>query len=497
MIETKKQRVLIYVLSYNAERTLRSVLDRLPEELYSHSEYTVEILIIDDCSPDSTFDTGYALIQEFKKCPVTILRNPENLGMGGNQKVGYQYAIQHGFDHVVLLHGDGQYAPEVVPELLLPLVNREADAVYGSRMMNACDALKGGMPRYKWYGNKILTRLENFLAQTDLTEYHCGLRLYSVSALKAVPFHYNSDYFDFDTDIILQFHEAGHRLVEKAIPTYYGDEECNVDGIKYARKILSTCLLYRVQKWGIFYHPKFDIRRERAPRYRSKHRFESSHSKALSFVAKEDAVLLIGKQPEEFLELLRSETSSLEVLDPTEFSGSELEDRLRKQQRSISKLLILDALELVESAEGLLETVRKTKELQGAKILLCLGNVGFLPIRAMLLLGYFNYGIRGILDKVHRRLFTFQSAKNLLRQHGFEVHAASGLPAPYPLAFGEGRFSSLLLSLNQFFLGISKRLFGYQIVFEASPKPTLEVLLERAVSNTATEVEKRIAEGKE
>src|SRR5690606_31682097 len=110
-----------------------------------------------------TFEISAAYREQFPQMPITVLKNPTNLGYGGNQKVGYRYAIENGFDYVALLHGDGQYAPERLPSLLTPLVNGDADAVFGSRMMNGFDALKGGMPKYKFIGNKILTKLQNLL----------------------------------------------------------------------------------------------------------------------------------------------------------------------------------------------------------------------------------------------------------------------------------------------------------------------------------------------
>src|SRR5690606_9300123 len=147
-----------------------------------------------------------------------------------NQIRGYQYAIEKGYDIVALLHGDAQYAPEALPDLLKPLEAGEADAVFGSRMMEKGQALKGGMPLYKYVGNKILTTFENAMLGMSLSEFHSGYRLYSCKALKKVPFHRNTHDFHFDTQIIIQFHAAGLRIVEVPIPTYYGDEICGVNG---------------------------------------------------------------------------------------------------------------------------------------------------------------------------------------------------------------------------------------------------------------------------
>jgi len=139
---------------------------------------------------------------------VTVLRNEQNQGYGGNQKIGYCYAIQEGFDFVAMIHGDGQYAPEALPRMLEPLCSGEADAVFGSRMMTRFGALWGGMPLYKFAGNKVLTFVQNRLLGTRLSEFHSGYRIYSVRALERLHFRLDSNDFHFDTQVIIQLLNA-------------------------------------------------------------------------------------------------------------------------------------------------------------------------------------------------------------------------------------------------------------------------------------------------
>ena len=134
--------------------------------------------------------------------------------------------------------------------MVAPLERGEADAVFGSRMLDEGAARRGGMPLYKYVGNKILTRVENVAAGTSLSEWHSGYRAYSVAALRDVPFDRNHDDFDFDTQIIVQLIEAGKRIVEIPIPTYYGDEICHVNGLGYARDVTRDVLRYRAHKMG-------------------------------------------------------------------------------------------------------------------------------------------------------------------------------------------------------------------------------------------------------
>lgn len=167
-----------------------------------------------------------------------------NQGYGGNQKVGYNYAISRGLDIVALVHGDGQYAPESLRDLLEPLIQGQADMVFGSRMSIAGAARKGGMPLYKFIGNRVLTTIQNKLTGLSLSEYHSGYRLYSTAALQQIPMASFTNTWHFDTEIILAFAERNLRIVEKPIPTYYGDEICHVNGVPYAMHCIATSWEY-------------------------------------------------------------------------------------------------------------------------------------------------------------------------------------------------------------------------------------------------------------
>jgi glycosyltransferase involved in cell wall biosynthesis len=245
----REKKVLVFIVAYNAERTIRDVIQRIPAAL---AEHETEILIIDDSSHDQTFEQARDVAKQAGlQYPVTVLFNPVNQGYGGNQKIGFHYAIREQFDAVALVHGDGQYAPERLPELLEPLLAGEADAVFGSRMLDRFSALRGGMPFYKYLGNKILTKFQNWLLRSSLSEFHSGYRLYSVPALECIPFERNTNDFHFDTEIIIQLFRAGLRIKELPIPTYYGDEICYVNGLKYALQVTKATLLARAQDLGI------------------------------------------------------------------------------------------------------------------------------------------------------------------------------------------------------------------------------------------------------
>lgn len=246
------EKCLTFIAAYEAEKHITGVLNRLPSECFDASRGN-EVLLIDDCSTDATT----LLAQQYHK-PICLYRTPRNLGYGGNQRLGYGYAVQRGFKSVVLIHGDGQYAPEMIPQMIEPIDSGRADVVLGSRMLERRNALRGGMPLYKFVGNIILTKLQNKLLGSDLSEFHTGLRAWSVRALRQLPFVHNSSDFDFDTQILIQSIDKKLRIAEIPIPTHYGDEICRVNGLRYAMQIMVATVRSRLQRYGIGYDARYD-----------------------------------------------------------------------------------------------------------------------------------------------------------------------------------------------------------------------------------------------
>jgi glycosyltransferase involved in cell wall biosynthesis len=496
-----RKKFLIFIVTFNAEKTLAKVIDRLPDALFADQRIDTHILVIDDCSQDQTFRAGYDVSEGFNKCPLTILKNPKNLGYGGNQKLGYRFALDHGFDFVALLHGDGQYAPEELPRLIEPLITDEADAVFGSRMIRGRDALKGGMPLYKFVANRFLTRLQNLLVGTDLSEYHSGYRIYSCRALRQIPFERNADYFDFDTDIIIQLHALDANICEIPIPTFYGDEVCHVNGFRYAARILASSVRYRIQGLGIFYEAKFDVKKDNE-QYVSKFDFLSSHSLAVENVKKSDSVLIMGSGPLPLVEPFLTRAQSVCILDtwisPELASACDIAikadldyfDFEEIRDESFTKVFALDVIEHLKSPEKFLERIRYSASTRESVVYITTPNIAFVLIRLMLILGKFNYGKRGILDLTHTRLFTFQSLKKLLEQAGYDVLGVRGIPVPFPLAVGRNFLGRSLLKLNEWMIKVMPSFFSYQIFVECRPRLTVSALLEKAETNTTEELTK-------
>jgi 2-polyprenyl-3-methyl-5-hydroxy-6-metoxy-1,4-benzoquinol methylase len=479
-------RVGVLIVAYNAESTLASVLDRLPASFRSTVE---QVLVCDDASTDATHAIGLAY-QATSDLPVTIVRHPYNLGYGGNQKSGYRLAISLGLDVVVLLHGDGQYAPEVIENLVAPLADGSADAVFGSRMMSKGAARSGGMPLYKYVGNRILTTAQNALVGVNLSEWHSGYRAYRVDALADLPFVSYSDGFDFDTEIILGMHEAHKRIVEVPIPTYYGDEICYVDGMRYARDVMADVVRHRLRKLGFGAgEPEMS-----AGPYELKTSPHSSHGVLLSWLAETEpgSVLDVGCSDGRFGELVRGHGHRVVGVDVVKHEGvgarldgfieADLNVGLPDETGvGFDVIVAADVLEHTIDPGALLDDLAGRLARDGS-ILVSVPNFAHWYPRARVALGRFDYDERGLLDRGHLRFFTRRSFERLLRAHRLAIvrRAVVGSPAellvrsPTGLSGDEAPTLSARLArgagaVDRAATSVWPTLFAYQFLYELTP----------------------------
>jgi glycosyltransferase involved in cell wall biosynthesis len=208
-------KIVVVMPAYNAGKTLERTYGAIP------AGWVDDVILVDDKSPDDTVDVARSL-------PLHVIWHPHNVGYGGNQKTCYLHALQTGADVVVMLHPDGQYEPTLIPELVEPILQDEADLVLGSRLAVRGMARAGGMPLYKYVANRFLTTLENSVMRTHLTDLHTGYRAYSRKFLLTVPFLRNSLDFAFDSEILLQAAQFGFRIKEVPARSIYFDDASSI-----------------------------------------------------------------------------------------------------------------------------------------------------------------------------------------------------------------------------------------------------------------------------
>jgi 2-polyprenyl-3-methyl-5-hydroxy-6-metoxy-1,4-benzoquinol methylase len=475
------KRIGILIVAYNASATLLGVLKRIPPVVWKN---VAEVVVLDDASRDATFELALGVKALHGLSKLTVLKHPSNLGYGGNQKAGYRYMIERGLDIAVLLHGDGQYAPEMLSQMYAPLVRGEADAVFGSRMMKGYGGpLKGRMPLYKFLGNRVLTTLQNRLLGMSLTEFHSGYRAYSLAALKQIVMDRMTGDFHFDTEIIIKLHHQGFRIKEIPIPTYYGTELCHVDGMKYARNVLGAVWRYRRCVSAVREYPEFA---EYWRNYSIKDAPNSSHSIVRRLVANGMDVLDIGCGDGQFATRLAGgcrvtgvdqlpNPARQEVFEdyiPCDLSQG-LDPALpRLENRRFDRILLLDVLEHLTTAPAILRECVPLLKPSG-QVIVSLPNVANITIRAALLFGQWNYADRGILDRTHVQFYTRKTGRALLEQNGYQVTAAMTTVMPVELVLGLRPDSVLMKGISGLLWAVTALmpgLFGYQMILVARPK---------------------------
>ena len=220
-------RVIITLPAYSAEDTLEKTVAEIPAGIAQG------IILVDDASPDGTARLARDL-------GIRVVVHSKNRGYGGNQKTCYQEALEDGADIVIMLHPDYQYDPKAVPLLIAPILAGDADMTFGSRFAGLGNPLAGGMPRYRYVGNRITTTLENWMLGARFTDMHSGLRAYTRRCLQSLPYLSYSDDFVFDTQLLVDAVTGGQRVVEVPIPTRYSKESSSISIIRSLRYVAGS-----------------------------------------------------------------------------------------------------------------------------------------------------------------------------------------------------------------------------------------------------------------
>lgn len=239
MLNNKK--VVVVLPAYNAEKTMEQTLAEVPMDIVD------EVVLVDDASTDNTFAMAHSIGIKH------VIRHDRNKGYGGNQKTCYDTALGLGADIVIMLHPDYQYTPRLIPSMTHLIAGGLYPVVIGSRILGR-GALRGGMPKYKYFFNRILTMSQNILMNQKLSEYHTGYRAFSREVLEKVNYHANSDDFVFDNQMLAQIFMAGFEVAEITCPTKYFPEASSINFRRssiYGMGVLGTALSYMLQKLGL------------------------------------------------------------------------------------------------------------------------------------------------------------------------------------------------------------------------------------------------------
>lgn len=240
-VEKRRHKIIAVMPAYNAESTLAATLADIPTGSVD------EIILVDDGSKDQT-------VQVAREMGLTVIQHASNKGYGGNQKTCYRHALDRGADIIVMIHPDYQYDSRVIPHAVGFIELGICDVVVGSRIRSRDEALKGGMPKYKYLSNRILTAIENMALGQNLSDFHSGFRVYRREVLERVPFQNNSDDFVFDTQFLVQAVRFGYRLADIPVPVRYFPEASSINfvrSVKYGCRSLAVVAEYWLDRFRI------------------------------------------------------------------------------------------------------------------------------------------------------------------------------------------------------------------------------------------------------
>ena len=234
------RKIVVVLPAYHAAETLERTYAEIPRDVVD------DVLLVDDASTDGTLELARSL-------GIRAYQHDKNRGYGANQKTCYRAALNLGADIVVMLHPDYQYDPRLIPAMAAMVASDIYDLVLGSRILGG-KAIAGGMPRYKYFANRFLTLIENWLVGAKLSEYHTGYRAYSRRVLETLPLEENSDDFVFDNEVIVQAVAAGFRIGEVSCPARYFPEASSISfsrSIRYGFGAVRAGTQYRLARWGL------------------------------------------------------------------------------------------------------------------------------------------------------------------------------------------------------------------------------------------------------
>jgi glycosyltransferase involved in cell wall biosynthesis len=242
-----RRRIIIVMPAFNAAATLERTFHDIP------SGTADEVILVDDGSRDNTVEIA-------RRLGITVIQHEKNEGYGGNQKTCYREALARGADVVVMLHPDFQYDSRLIPYFLGYLEMNICDVMLGNRIRTRQEALRGGMPLYKYLMNRMLTLLENVVLGQNLGDFHSGFRVYRREVLEQIPFERDSNDFAFDSEFLAQAAHFGFRIGDAPVPVRYFSEASSIDfwgSLRYGFKTLGVLGRYLLHKWGIVRCPLF------------------------------------------------------------------------------------------------------------------------------------------------------------------------------------------------------------------------------------------------
>ncbi|MEJ2718634.1 MAG: bifunctional glycosyltransferase/class I SAM-dependent methyltransferase, partial [Deltaproteobacteria bacterium] len=443
--------ILVLVTAYKNADLLAKTLERVPRDLLP---LVSEVAVFDNFSPDKLED-GLARVNEsgaWKK--LRFFRNPRRYDYGDNLKVCFDYAVDKKYEYVIVLRGDGLYDPACLPAFFLCALKEKAPVVFGDRLGGGDRQGTRDMRYLRVLVNRVASSFEDAILRMKLRDYFCGFRLFRTDVLERIPYHLNSSDYLFDLETLIQVRCLGIPVRTVRVTPFH-DREISVGRmIRYGIRAAGISIGYRLHQLHILRRGTYFV--DLGEKYTLKRNRHSSHMQILDAIPRSSRVLDLGCGQSLLAEEFARKDVLLIGVDklPEDHISAAIHQYVRRDLeeplnlpfgREFDYVVVSDLIEHIKNRDAIMESLRRFLKLNG-RLIISTGNVAIWFYRLSLLIGRFEYGARGILDRTHVHLFTFDSFERFLKRNGYRIIERKTTPIPFELVFSStGRSRALNL----------------------------------------------------
>jgi len=408
-----------------------------------------------------------------------VCRTPRRYEYGDNLKNGFDYAVARGFDLVIVFRSDGLYDPARIPLLLHRALNENSPAVLGDRFKKAGLRENFSRASFRLRAGRLFARVEETMLRLGIEDYHCGYRLFSTTILRRVPYHLNASDYLFDLQLLIQIRSLGVQICGVQVPAFHDPAMGPLKTVTYALRALWTVWGYRLHQLHISRKGMYFV--DQGETYTLKKNRYSSHMQIMDAIKPGSSILDLGCGQGILAEEYAGKgilTVGVDHIHPDKVS-SHFENYIQKDLESELKLpygrvfdyiVLSDVIEHIKNRDEMMRSLRRYLK-EGGEVIISTGNIAIWFYRLSLLLGRFEYGPKGILDRTHVHLFTLNSFTRFIRQNGYRILDIKYTPIPFELVLsstGRSRMVERITRWYQRLTSIWPRLFAYQFIIRCT-----------------------------
>jgi SAM-dependent methyltransferase len=465
-------RIVVVITPCQDLSLAQETIQRIPAGLIDIIE---EITVFDVLSEEEVADSleGLRVSHAWEK--LRYHRNPSSYGYGDNLKNCFDYAIQRGFDYVIVLRGDGTYDPAYLPVFVVTALELDCPVVLGIRAGRKAAEQRESSSLLRFTANRILSRLEDMVLGIGLKDYHCGFRMFSTEVLEKIPYHLNAGDYLFDLHTLIQIRCLGTDIQTVSVPDFHDMSIGLAPILSYSVRAVAITIGYRLHQLHLVRSGIYFV--DLGERYSLKLDRHSSHMQILDYLKPGSMVLDLGcgqsLLAEEYarrgVTAVGLDNIPLEEVSPhfDDYIHHDLEAPLNLPHGRVFDYVILsDVIEHLKNREVVMNSLRRYLKIDG-QLIASTGNIAVWFYRLSLLLGRFEYGPRGILDRTHLHLYTYDSFLRFLRQSGYRILDVKCTPIPFELVFYSTGRSTSVSWITRLYYCLTlcwPRMFAYQFI---------------------------------